>query len=63
MQGVPDVLHEHRLEKEADSLEKFHASVKPQGIPVPTGEGVREPWLVSGVGPRIATFSPLLDED
>ena len=28
MQGVLDVLHEHRLEKEADTLEKFYASVK-----------------------------------
>ena len=28
MQQVLDVLHEHRLEKEADTLEKFYASVK-----------------------------------
>lgn len=28
MQNVLDVLHEHRLEKEADTLEKFYASVK-----------------------------------
>ena len=26
MQQVLDVLHEHRLEKEADTLEKFYAS-------------------------------------
>lgn len=28
MQGVLDVLHEHRLDKEADTLEKFYDSVK-----------------------------------
>ncbi|MBJ9624443.1 DEAD/DEAH box helicase [Burkholderia multivorans] len=28
MQGVLDVLHEHRLDKEADTLEKFYESVK-----------------------------------
>jgi predicted helicase len=28
MQGVLDVLHEHRLEKEADTLEKFYTSVR-----------------------------------
>ncbi|WP_029048170.1 type ISP restriction/modification enzyme [Cupriavidus sp. amp6] len=28
MQNVLDVLHEHRLDKEADTLEKFYASVK-----------------------------------
>ncbi len=39
MQGVLDVLHEHRLEKEADTLEKFYASVERRAEGIDNAEG------------------------
>ena len=39
MQQVLDVLHEHRLEKEADTLEKFYASVKMRAEGIENAEG------------------------
>jgi len=39
MQGVLDVLHEHRLEKEADTLEKFYASVARRAEGIDNAEG------------------------
>ncbi len=39
MQQVLDVLHEHRLEKEADTLEKFYASVARRAEGIDRAEG------------------------
>ncbi len=39
MQQVLDVLHEHRLEKEADTLEKFYASVAMRADGIDSAEG------------------------
>ena len=39
MQQVLDVLHEHRLEKEADTLEKFYDSVKMRAEGIENAEG------------------------
>ncbi|MBB5034073.1 DEAD/DEAH box helicase [Prosthecobacter vanneervenii] len=39
MQGVLDVLQEHRLEKEADTLEKFYASVANRAEGIDNAEG------------------------
>ncbi|MBX7209385.1 MAG: DEAD/DEAH box helicase family protein, partial [Verrucomicrobiaceae bacterium] len=39
MQGVLDVLQEHRLEKEADTLEKFYASVARRAEGIDNAEG------------------------
>ncbi len=39
MQQVLDVLHEHRLEKEADTLEKFYASVAMRAEGIDSAEG------------------------
>ncbi len=39
MQSVLDILHEHRLEKEADTLEKFYASVKMRAAGIDNAEG------------------------
>jgi len=39
MQQVLDVLHEHRLEKEADTLEKFYASVAMRAEGIDNAEG------------------------
>lgn len=39
MQGVLDVLQEHRLDKEADTLQKFYDSVKMRADGVDTAEG------------------------
>lgn len=39
MQQVLDVLHEHRLEKEADTLEKFYASVARRAEGIDNAEG------------------------
>lgn len=39
MQGVLDVLQEHRLDKEADTLEKFYASVKMRAEGIDNAEG------------------------
>jgi predicted helicase len=39
MQQVLDVLHEHRLEKEADTLEKFYASVAMRAEGIESAEG------------------------
>ncbi len=39
MQGVLDVLHEHHLEKEADTLEKFYASVAMRAEGIESAEG------------------------
>jgi predicted helicase len=39
MQQVLDVLHEHRLEKEADTLEKFYASVAMRAEGIENAEG------------------------
>ncbi len=39
MQGVLDVLHEHNLDKEANTLEKFYASVKLRAEGITNAEG------------------------
>jgi predicted helicase len=39
MQGVLDVLQEHRLDKEADTLEKFYASVKMRAEGIDNAQG------------------------
>ncbi len=39
MQGVLDALHEHHLEKEADTLEKFYASVRQRAAGIGSAEG------------------------
>lgn len=39
MQGVLDVLHEHRLEKEADTLEAFYESVRMRADGIESAEG------------------------
>jgi predicted helicase len=39
MQGVLDLLHEHRLEKEADTLERFYASVEMRAAGIDSAEG------------------------
>ena len=39
MQQVLDILHEHRLEKETDTLEKFYASVRMKASGINTAEG------------------------
>lgn len=39
MQGVLDLLHEHRLEKEADTLEKFYASVRMRAAGIDNAAG------------------------
>jgi predicted helicase len=39
MQGVLDVLHEHRLEKEAETLERFYASVEMRAAGIDSAEG------------------------
>ncbi|MEN0038406.1 MAG: type ISP restriction/modification enzyme [Cellvibrio sp.] len=39
MQGVLDVLQEHRLDKEADTLEKFYASVKLRAEGIDNAQG------------------------
>lgn len=39
MQGVLDVLQEHRLDKEADTLQKFYDSVKMRADGIDTAEG------------------------
>jgi len=39
MQGVLDVLHEHRLEKEADTLEAFYESVRQRADGIENAEG------------------------
>ncbi len=39
MQGVLDVLHEHRLEKEADTLESFYESVRMRADGIDSAEG------------------------
>jgi predicted helicase len=39
MQGVLDVLQEHRLDKEADTLEKFYESVKMRAEGIESAEG------------------------
>jgi predicted helicase len=39
MQQVLDVLHEHRLEKEADTLEKFYASIAMRAEGIENAEG------------------------
>jgi predicted helicase len=39
MQGVLDLLQEHRLEKEADTLEKFYASVKMRAEGIDNAQG------------------------
>jgi predicted helicase len=39
MQKVLDILHEHRLDKEADTLEKFYASVKMRAEGIDSAEG------------------------
>ncbi|MCB1066079.1 MAG: DEAD/DEAH box helicase [Verrucomicrobiae bacterium] len=39
MQLVLDILHEHRLEKEADTLEKFYASVEMRAANINSAEG------------------------
>ena len=39
MQGVLDVLHEHRLDKEADTLQRFYESVKLRAEGIDSAEG------------------------
>ncbi|PAO91692.1 damage-inducible protein [Stutzerimonas stutzeri] len=39
MQGVLDALHEHHLEKEADTLEKFYASVRQRAAGITSAQG------------------------
>ncbi|MHA6560192.1 DEAD/DEAH box helicase [Pseudomonas alliivorans] len=39
MQGVLDALHEHHLEKEADTLEKFYASVRQRALGIDNAQG------------------------
>lgn len=39
MQGVLDALHEHRLDKEADTLEKFYASVRQRASGIDSAAG------------------------
>ena len=39
MQGVLDALHEHHLEKEADTLEKFYASVRQRAAGIDNAQG------------------------
>ncbi|WP_312247065.1 DEAD/DEAH box helicase [Stutzerimonas nitrititolerans] len=39
MQGVLDALHEHHLAKEADTLEKFYASVRQRGAGINNAQG------------------------
>jgi predicted helicase len=39
MQGVLDILQEHRLDKEADTLEKFYASVKMRAEGIDNAQG------------------------
>ncbi|TYP65362.1 DEAD/DEAH box helicase [Stutzerimonas stutzeri] len=39
MQGVLDALHEHRLAKEADTLEKFYASVRQRAAGIDNAQG------------------------
>lgn len=39
MQGVLDALHEHHLDKEADTLEKFYASVKLRAQGIDSAQG------------------------
>ena len=39
MQGVLDALHEHRLDKEADTLEKFYASVRQRASGIDSAVG------------------------
>src|SRR4029078_5814668 len=39
MQGVLDVLHEHHLDSEASTLEKFYASVKLRADGIESAEG------------------------
>lgn len=39
MQGVLDALHEHRLAKEADTLEKFYASVRQRAAGINNAQG------------------------
>lgn len=39
MQGVLDALHEHHLEKEADTLERFYASVRQRAAGIDNAQG------------------------
>lgn len=39
MQGVLDALHEHHLEKEADTLDKFYASVRQRASGIDSAQG------------------------
>ncbi|MCP1621502.1 DEAD/DEAH box helicase [Pseudomonas nitroreducens] len=39
MQGVLDALHEHHLAKEADTLEKFYASVRQRAVGINNAQG------------------------
>ncbi|MHC2146477.1 DEAD/DEAH box helicase [Pseudomonas sp. 210_17 TE3656] len=39
MQGVLDALHEHRLDKEADTLERFYASVRQRAAGIDNAQG------------------------
>ncbi|GLZ88726.1 DNA damage-inducible protein [Metapseudomonas resinovorans] len=39
MQGVLDALHEHHLDKEADTLEKFYASVRQRAAGISSSQG------------------------